>query len=50
MRCANCARTLRPDENPNDTWRVESDGTGELLALCPDCWQREFGAGVTEVS
>ena len=24
-------------------WRAESDGTGELLVFCPECWQRESG-------
>ena len=43
-RCANCERTSRPDENPDDDWRAESDGTGELLVFCPKCWQREFGS------
>jgi hypothetical protein len=44
-RWSNCQRAPRPDENPNDEWRVESDGTGELHMFCPECWQREFGAG-----
>jgi hypothetical protein len=43
LRCVNCGREARPDENPDDDWRVESDGVGELLVLCPECWQREFG-------
>jgi len=34
-----------PGENPDDEWRAESDGTGELLVFWPECWQREFGAG-----
>ena len=42
--CANCQRTPRPGENPDDDWRIESDGTGELVVFCPECWQREFGS------
>ena len=49
IRCANCGRTPRPEENPDDDWRVESDGTGELYLFCPECWQREFGGGRREV-
>lgn len=43
IRCANCARAPRPDDNAANDWRVESDGVGELLVFCPECWQREFG-------
>ena len=35
---------LNRARNPDDEWRVESDGTGELLVFCPVCWQREFGS------
>jgi hypothetical protein len=41
IRCAN--RAPRPGENPDDEWRAESDGAGELLVFCPECWLREFG-------
>jgi len=41
--CADCQRTPRPGENPDDHWRAESDGTGELLVFCLECWQREVG-------
>jgi hypothetical protein len=46
-RCAtpSAARTPRPGENLDDDWRAESDGAGELFVFCPECWQREFGAG-----
>ncbi len=30
-RCANCGRKPRSDEIPDDEWRVESDGAGELV-------------------
>ena len=35
-------QSASPDENAADDWRVESDGLGELLVFCPECWQREF--------
>jgi hypothetical protein len=41
--CAECARHPRDGESAADDWRAESDGTGELLVFCPECWQREFG-------
>jgi hypothetical protein len=43
IRCSECGRVPRPDENADDDWRVESDGAGGLLVFCPQCWQREFG-------
>lgn len=43
IRCAYCSRELRPDENLDDEWRVESDGVGELHVFCPECWKRRFG-------
>jgi hypothetical protein len=43
--CASCGRTPRPGENADDDWRVESDDVGGLHVVCPECWQREFGAG-----
>ncbi len=42
-RCANCGREPREDEKPGDEWRVYSDGVGELVIFCPECWEREFG-------
>lgn len=42
-RCSECKREPREDENPDDEWRVESDGVGELHIFCPECWEREFG-------
>jgi hypothetical protein len=42
IRCANCRRKPRADENPDDEWRVESDGLGKLHVFCPVCWRREF--------
>lgn len=46
IRCANCGRKPRPDEDPDDDWCVESDGVGGLHVFCPKCWQREFGPSV----
>jgi hypothetical protein len=43
LRDAHAAES-RPEENPADDWRAESDGLGELLVFCPECWQREFGS------
>ena len=44
FRCANCNRTPRDDENPDDEWRAYSDGLGELHVFCPECAEREFGS------
>lgn len=44
-RCSECKREPREDERPEDEWRVESDGVGELHTFCPECWEREFGEG-----
>lgn len=41
--CANCGREPRDDENPDDEWRVCSDGVGELVTFCSECAEREFG-------
>lgn len=46
IRCSNCGRKPRADENPHDEWRAGSDGVGELHVFCPECWRREFGRGV----
>lgn len=43
IRCVNCRRPPRPDENADDEWRVYSDGVGELHTFCPECAEREFG-------
>ena len=43
--CVECGRTPGADENADDDWRAVSDGTGELLVFCPQCWRREFGGG-----
>jgi hypothetical protein len=43
LRCAECDRTPRDDENPLDEWRCYSDGCGELVTMCPECSKREFG-------
>ena len=43
-RCVECGRQPREDENPDDEWRVYSDGTGGLFTFCPECAEREFGA------
>ena len=40
--CSECRRTPREDENPDDEWRVYSDGIGELPVFCPECAEREF--------
>jgi hypothetical protein len=42
--CADCRRESRDDENAEDEWRVESDGVGDLLVFCAECWRREFGS------
>jgi hypothetical protein len=47
IRCANCRRRPRADENADDEWRVYSDGVGELLVFCPECAEREFTPDVT---
>jgi hypothetical protein len=43
LRCAECGRTPRDDENAADEWRAYSDGVGGLPVFCPDCASREFG-------
>ena len=43
--CSECGREPRKDEHTLDEWHVESDGIGGLHAFCPECWDREFGAG-----
>jgi hypothetical protein len=43
LRCSECKREPREDENPDDEWRAVSDGIGELHIFCPECWEREFG-------
>ena len=43
LRCSECGREPREDENADDEWRAESDGVGELHVFCPECWGREFG-------
>jgi hypothetical protein len=40
MRCSECHRRPRPDENPADEWRAYSDGVGELHTFCPECAER----------
>lgn len=42
LRCSECKRRLREDENADDDWRAVSDGVGELHIFCPEC----LGAGV----
>ena len=37
IRCSECKREPRPDEHPEDEWRVYSDGVGELLPFLPEC-------------
>ena len=43
LRCSECKREPREDENPDDEWRVEFDGVGGMHVFCPECWEREFG-------
>jgi hypothetical protein len=43
LRCSECKRKPREDENPDDEWRAVLDGVGELHIFCPECWEREFG-------
>jgi hypothetical protein len=38
LRCSNCGREPRDDENAEDEWRAGSDGVGELYVFCPECW------------
>jgi len=45
LRCSECKREPREDENPDDEWRAVSDGVGELHVFCPECWRREFDSG-----
>jgi len=45
FRCSECKREPREDENPDDEWRAVSNGVGVLHVFCPECWEREFGAG-----
>jgi hypothetical protein len=42
LRCTECGRIPHEDENPDDEWRVYSDGVGELHSFCPECAEREF--------
>lgn len=42
--CSECGRAPRPGENPDDEWRVESDGVGGLHVFCPACHKREVGS------
>ena len=42
LRCVECEREPREDENPDDEWRAGSDGLGGLNVFCPECWEREF--------
>jgi hypothetical protein len=43
LQCVNCGRLAAAEENPEDTWRAYSDGTGALEIVCPGCAKREFG-------
>jgi hypothetical protein len=43
LRCADCGRKPRRDENADNEWRAYSDGAGELIVFCPECAEREFG-------
>ena len=36
----------REDEDPENEWRVYSDGVGKLVTFCPECAEREFGSGL----
>lgn len=44
LRCSECKRKPRENENADDELRAESDGVGELVVFCPECWGREFGS------
>jgi len=35
IRCSECKREPREDENPDDEWRAVSDGVGDLHIFCP---------------
>jgi hypothetical protein len=43
LRCAECGRKPRQDENAADEWRAYSDGAGELIVFCPECAERSSG-------
>jgi hypothetical protein len=43
LRCAECGREPREDENAEDDWRTFYEGVGDGVTLCPDCAEREFG-------
>jgi len=41
LRCANCGREPRPDENALGDWVFSSDALGERHAVCRECATRE---------
>ena len=43
LRCSECKQEPREDENPDDEWRVESDGVGGMRVFCPECWSGSLG-------
>ena len=42
LRCAECGREPRDDENAADEWRAYRDVDDELPVFCPECAKREF--------
>jgi ribosomal protein S27AE len=41
--CVECGHLPFPQEEVEESWRVNSDGLGELHVFCPECAEREFG-------
>ena len=46
LRCSECGREPREDENPDDEWRVYSDGTGAFVELAEQAGERTSCAAV----
>ena len=44
LRCAECGRQPRDDENAPDEWQAYLDVDDHLPVFCPQCAQREFKA------
>ena len=42
LRCAQCGRKPRDDENAADEWRAYLDVDVDLPVFCPECAEREF--------
>jgi len=42
LRCVECRRKARADENASDQWCAYPGVDGELHVFCPECAEREF--------